>query len=66
MLAAEARRKLRIRLTIVEMTPQGTAAAVARVRLYETVIGEPGPLGGQPRTIRMVRKGSRWLLEGWD
>lgn len=51
---------------IVEMTPQGTAAAVARVRLYETVIGEPGPLGGQPRTIRMVRKGSRWLLDGWD
>jgi len=51
---------------IVEMTPQGTAAAVARVRLYETVIGEPGPLEGQPRTIRMVRKGSRWLLDGWD
>jgi hypothetical protein len=51
---------------ISEMTPQGTIAAVARVRLYETVIGEPGPLEGQPRTIRMVRKGSRWLLDAWD
>jgi len=36
------------------------------VRLYETVIGEPGPLDGQSRSIRMVHKGSRWLLEGWD
>lgn len=51
---------------IVEMTPKGTTASVARVRLYETVIGEPGPLDGQARSIRMVRKGSRWLLEGWD
>jgi hypothetical protein len=51
---------------IAEMTPQGTAAALARARLYETVIGEPGPLEGQPRAIKMVRKGSRWLLDGWD
>jgi hypothetical protein len=51
---------------IAEMTPKGTTAVVARVRLYETVIGEPGPLDGQSRSIRMVHKGSRWLLEGWD
>lgn len=51
---------------IVEMTPKGTTAVVARVRLYETVTGEPGPLDGPSRSIRMVRKGSRWLLEGWD
>jgi hypothetical protein len=51
---------------IVEMTPQGTTVAVARVRLYETVIGEPGPLDGPPHSLKMVRKGSRWLLDGWD
>jgi hypothetical protein len=51
---------------IGQMTPQGTTAAAARVRLYETVIGEPCPLEGQPRAIKMVRKGSRWLLDGWD
>ena len=51
---------------IVQMTPQGTTAAAARVRLYETVIGEPGSLEGQPRAIKMIRKGSRWLLDGWD
>ncbi len=51
---------------IIEMTPQGTTVAVARVRLYETVIGEPSPLDGPPHSLKMVRKGSRWLLEGWD
>jgi hypothetical protein len=51
---------------IVDMTPQGTTAAAARVRLYETVTGEPGSIDGQPRTLRMVRKGSRWLVDGWD
>jgi hypothetical protein len=51
---------------IVDMTLKETTAAVARVRLYQTVIGEPEPLDGQPRAIHMVRKGSRWLLDGWD
>ncbi|HYS04665.1 MAG TPA: hypothetical protein VEW47_05670 [Candidatus Dormibacteraeota bacterium] len=51
---------------IVDMTPQGTTGAVARVRLYETVTGEPGSIDGQPRTLRMVKKGSRWLVDGWD
>ena len=51
---------------IVEMTPRGTAAAVARVRFYETVIGEPGPIDGVVRPLKMVRKGSRWLVDAWD
>ena len=51
---------------IVDMRPQGTTGAVARVRLYETVTGEPGSIDGQPRTLRMARKGSRWLVDGWD
>jgi hypothetical protein len=51
---------------IVDMTPQGTTGAVAHVRLYETVIGEPGSIDGQPRTLKMVKKGSRWLVDGWD
>jgi len=51
---------------IVDMTPQGTTGALAHVRLYETVIGEPGSIDGQPRSLRMVKKGSRWLVDGWD
>jgi hypothetical protein len=51
---------------IVDMTPQATTGATAHVRLYESVIGEPGPIDGQPRTLRMVKKGSRWLVDGWD
>lgn len=51
---------------IVEMTPRGTIAAVARVRFYETVIGEPGPIDGVVRTLKMARKGSRWLVDAWD
>jgi len=51
---------------IVDMTAKGTAEALARLRLYETVIDEPGPIDGQPRTVRMIRKGQRWLLDGWD
>jgi hypothetical protein len=51
---------------IVNMTPRGTTGAVAHVRLYETVIGEPGSIDGQPRTITMVKKGSRWLVDEWD
>jgi len=51
---------------IVDMTPQGTTGAAARVRLYETVTSEPGSIDGQPRTLRMVKKGSRWLVDGWD
>lgn len=51
---------------IVDMTPRETTAAVARVRFYETVIGEPGPIDGRVRILRMVRKGSRWLVDGWE
>ncbi len=51
---------------IVDMTPQGTTVAVARVRLYETVIGEPGPIDGRAQTLKLERKGSRWILDSWD
>lgn len=51
---------------IADMTPQGTTGAVARVRLYETVTGEPGSIDGQPRTLKMVKKGSHWLVDAWD
>ena len=51
---------------IVDMTAKGTAEAQAHLRLYETVIDEPGPIDGQPRSVRMIRKGQRWLLDGWD
>jgi len=51
---------------IVGMEPKETSAAVARVKLYETVIGEPGPIDGAPHVLRMIKKGSRWLLDGWD
>ena len=51
---------------IVEMTPQGTTGAVARVRFYDTVIGEPVPIDGRVRVLRLVRKGSRWLVDTWE
>ncbi len=51
---------------IVEMTPRETTGAVARVRFYETVIGEPAPIDGRVRILKMVRKGTRWLVDGWE
>lgn len=51
---------------IVDMTPRGTTGAVARVRFYETVIGEPAPIDGRVRILKMVRKGTRWLVDGWE
>lgn len=51
---------------IVEMTPQGTTGAVARVRFYDTVIGEPAPIEGRVRILKLVRKGSRWLVDAWE
>jgi hypothetical protein len=51
---------------ILGMTPQGMTGALVRVRFYETVIGEPGPIDGRLRTLRMIRKGSRWLVDGWE
>jgi hypothetical protein len=51
---------------IVEMTPQGTTGAVARVRFYETVIGEPAPIDGRVRVLKLARKGSRWLVDAWE
>jgi hypothetical protein len=51
---------------IVEMTPQGTTGAAARVRFYDTVIGEPAPIDGRVRVLKLVRKGSRWLVDAWE
>lgn len=51
---------------IVEMTPVGTTGAVARVRFYDTVIGEPAPIDGRVRILKLVRKGSRWLVDAWE
>jgi len=51
---------------IAGMDPRGTGEAIARVKFYETVIGEPSPIDGAPHTLKMVKKGSRWLLDAWD
>ena len=48
------------------MDPRGTGEAIARVKLYETVIGEPSPIEGASRTLKLVKKGSRWLVDAWD
>ena len=51
---------------IKEMTPQGTTAAGARVLLFDTAPGEPTRLDGREHTLKMVKKGQRWLLDAWD
>jgi hypothetical protein len=51
---------------IVEMTPRQTTGAVARVRFYETVIGEPVPIDGKVRVLKLIHKGSRWLVDAWE
>jgi hypothetical protein len=38
----------------------------ARVRLFETSPGQPGILETQARTLRLVRNGPYWHLDGWD
>ncbi len=50
---------------ILDMTPRGTTAAVARVRLVETTAGRPSSLEGTPKSLEMVKKGQRWLLNDW-
>lgn len=50
---------------IVELLPKGTTEATAHVRLVETTAGRPSSLEGTPRTIALVKKGPRWLLNDW-
>jgi hypothetical protein len=45
--------------------PKGTTGAVAKVGLVDVVAGRPGPLDGTPRTLTLVKRGSRWLLDDW-
>jgi len=51
---------------ILDMTPQGSAVVVAKVKLFETSPGKPAPLGGATHTLRLVKKGPPWLLDAWD
>jgi uncharacterized protein DUF4440 len=57
--------KRRAAFRIVDMTPQGTASVTARVSLVETTPGRPSGLEGTPKTLVMVKKGQRWLLDDW-
>ena len=57
--------KRRAAFRILEMTPRGSAAVVARVRLVEAMPGRPTSLEGSPKTIELVKRGSRWLLNDW-
>jgi hypothetical protein len=65
-LGAPAEGHKRAAYQIKEMTPQATTAAVARVLLYDTATGEPGRLDGREHTLKMIKKGQRWLLDAWD
>lgn len=38
---------------------------IARVGLVDVPPGQPGPLDGAPRTLTLVKKGSRWLVDDW-
>ncbi len=57
---------------IVSVTPQGPnaatapTAAAAEVRLYEAPAGQPAPIGGVARQLKLVKSGSRWLIETWN
>ncbi|HEU4402987.1 MAG TPA: hypothetical protein VFT43_12880 [Candidatus Polarisedimenticolia bacterium] len=51
---------------IVDLTPRGTDTEIARVRLYITMLGQPTPIDGPVRTLRLVKKGPRWLVDTWD
>jgi hypothetical protein len=44
---------------------KGTTQAIARVHLVESHNGRPGPLDGAERTLTLVKKGSRWLVDDW-
>lgn len=50
---------------IQSLDPSGTTGAVAKVSLVDVVAGRPGPLDGTPRTLTLVKKGSRWLVDDW-
>src|SRR5262249_55456608 len=50
---------------IQSYTPQGTTGAVAKVGLVDVPPGRPGPLEGTSRTLTLVKKGSRWLVDDW-
>jgi hypothetical protein len=50
---------------ILDMTPRGTTEAVARIRLVETAAGKPSSLEGTPKSLTMVKRGQRWLLNDW-
>jgi len=50
---------------ILELAPRGSTTAVARVRLVETAPGRPSGLEGTPKTIELVKRGARWLLNDW-
>jgi hypothetical protein len=50
---------------IVGITPKGSAAATAQVRLVEAPPGLPTRLDGVPKTLILVKHGSKWLLDDW-
>jgi hypothetical protein len=50
---------------IVEIAPKGSAAATAQVRLVEGPPGLPTRLDGVPKTLALVKHGSKWLLDDW-
>ena|SRR5437773_9327653 len=45
---------------------EGALDEVAKVRLFETRPGQPTTIAGSPVTVRLVKKGPRWLLDAWD
>ena len=44
---------------------KGATQGIARVGLVDVPPGRPGPLDGTPRTLTLVKKGSRWLVDDW-
>ena len=50
---------------IQSLDPSGANGAVAKVSLVDIVSGRPGPLDGAPRTLTLLKKGSRWLVDDW-
>jgi hypothetical protein len=51
---------------ILEVVQQGETTEIARVKLFETVPGQPGPMDGPVRTVKLVKAGPRWLLGAWE
>lgn len=44
---------------------KGATQGIARVGLVDVPPGRPGPLDGTPRTLTLVKRGSRWLVDDW-